>query len=200
MRVVEDKAYGTVRMRCSVRVPVELKRKRNDEKEKNEEKRYFLHYGHLAFDSNPDFLFLLQGFILLAFQPCYVGKVLRPADGFLVPDQVLPSNDGELETLYLGLRAIPPGIVEIDAINGRENVDPPRRDADLQDGFGAPEALFAYGGRRRPESHKGPDNPAGVFGRTTYPQVDVARGARQAVYRKRVGAHQQKLNFFFVKP
>ena len=83
---------------------------------------------------------------LPALQPRYVGKVLRSAYGFFVLDQVPTPDDGDIQALDFHLFAIPPGIVEIDSVDGCENVYPPRRNAYLKDRVGALEPLFAYSG------------------------------------------------------
>lgn len=76
-----------------------------------------------------------------AFQSCNVGEIL-------------PSTDHRnLESFDLGLQAVPPGIVGIDGVNGGENVNPPRRNADLKDDSEGLEFRFAdVGGRRTEDS------------------------------------------------
>ena len=50
-------------------------------------------------------------------QPAGIRFVLRPADGPLVPDQMLPADQGNLESADGNLFTLRPRLVEIDTID-----------------------------------------------------------------------------------
>jgi hypothetical protein len=104
------------------------------------------------------------------------------------------ADDRDRETFYHNYRAFRPGFLELNAVDGGENIDTSGRDADLEDDPWLHKILGGKIGERGAEVGQGRHDPAGVLGSTPHPEVDVAGGPRQAVNSHRIGADNEELN------
>ena len=90
--------------------------------------------------------------------------------------------------------AVGPGVVEGDARDAREDIDPGRGDPNLEDQVRGLQVLHAQRGEGGSEGLEGGVDPAGVGGRGAHPQIQIACGAGPAVGSEGVGADDEVLS------
>jgi len=104
------------------------------------------------------------------------------------------AEHGYLESLDLDDEGVLPGLVERDACDGREEIDPSRCHTDLEDDVGAEQVLEDRFVEPSPECCQGAPDPVGVVFRGAYPDIEIFRGAPNAVSGERVDSDDKVLS------
>ncbi len=97
------------------------------------------------------FLFPGASAPLRTLQPFQVGNILRPSDRALISNQVGNGKDRNALSCETGDDPRRPRLIELDGIDAGKDVDPKRRETNLEDDPGAAEVLFGQILHRRPE-------------------------------------------------
>lgn len=105
-------------------------------------------------------------------------------------------DDRHRQTFDLDGLPMRPSFIEFDAIDRRYNIDTARDYPDLENQVGPFEILDRQSGEWRAKSLQGPPDALGVLIGATNPDIQVARGPRQAVCRQRIRTDHQKLSVF----
>lgn len=133
------------------------------------------------------------------FESSDIRLILRPAQRPLILNQVRPSYHRNLKAIETHHDFIWLCCHEIDTGNFREDVDPSRSSAKLNNHSRCRQITRCEIGKWGSEVRQGPPYTPGILVGTSNPQIDVARSARESVSRNRIRANQQELNFLFAK-
>lgn len=125
----------------------------------------------------------------------HVGQVAQPSQLLLVPNQVFGREDMRRYALKWHLDSVPPCLVELNRVNGLQDVDPRRRLANLNDGRG----VVAEIGRRQPRNRRTKRRECPIYGLAISnggpdKQIEILRGSRLGVNTHRIPADHQILN------
>src|SRR5205085_8163272 len=114
--------------------------------------------------------------------------------GQLIFQQIGPRQDVYLQTVNIDAHLILPSLVEFDAVNAGQEINPARFDAELEYRVGGFEIFFGEVEGRRAELRQRAHYLSRVLGTVPDPDVDVARRAREAVRGEGVSADDDELN------
>ena len=126
----------------------------------------------------------------LRFKPSNVAQILGPAHGFFVLNEMLATDDSDIDPFNSASPTGLPCFLEIDTVDRRENVDAPRFDADLKNESGNREILFGEATDGRAKSRQGLKNSSRVRAIGAYPNIQVTGCARKAMTRQGIGPHE----------
>jgi hypothetical protein len=132
----------------------------------------------------------------LGLEPSGISQVLRPADRFLIADEIGARDHRNSNAFDVNVRSPCPRIVELQRVERREQIDSARCDADLDDcsrahQIGLPDIL-----QRRPETCERTEHTSRIVSGDSDPEIQVARGARKAMDCNSVRSDEQVLSAF----
>lgn len=132
--------------------------------------------------------------LLILYEPIDIRLILRAPQCPFVLNEVLPPKNWNHQSFELNLHPLRPGLLEVNTRNRRQDVDPSRGNANLENRVRGLEVLGLHIRKRGPEYRKGLKNSLSVFRASAHPKIHVARRAGMPVRRKGICPDEQILN------
>lgn len=120
--------------------------------------------------------------------------VLRSSGGSLVPHEFIPAEETDRHAIKLGVHPSPPSLIEVDAADLGQKIDPIWGSTELGDATFLDEVSLRQALPRESERVEGGDQPLCILSFRPHEDVDVPGESRKAVKSDGVAADDDELN------
>jgi len=132
--------------------------------------------------------------LVLTLEPFDVQKILVTTGRFLILDEMVSREHIDLLVAERSFDPLGPGLIEIDAVDSRDDINADRLDSDLEDESRLRQILYRQIVKRRAECLQGRYGSTSVRRLRSNPNIQILGRANEPMGGERVSTNDDKLN------